>query len=106
MSKDDVLYDRDALGFLREREASWVQGNQVPTSCDAVVIGSGIAGLTAAAILPKAGLDIVVFEAQPRPGGYLSGFERKDFIFDTAIQWLNQCQPGGFVYRLFDYLGG
>ncbi len=71
---------------------------------DAVVIGSGIGGLTAAALLSKAGLRVSVFEAQGRPGGYLSGFERKGFVFDTAIQWLNQCHPGGFVRRLFNYL--
>ncbi len=80
-------------------------GNQAPPGCDVVVIGAGIAGLTAAAILSKAGLDTVVFETQLRPGGYLCGFERKGFIFDTAIQWLNQCQPGGFVHRFFSYLG-
>ncbi len=105
MSKDDVLYDRGTRRFLSGREASRVQGNQVPFSCDVVVIGSGIAGLTAAAILSKAGLDTAIFETQPRAGGYLSGFKRNGFIFDTAIQWLNQCQPGGFVYRLLHYLG-
>ncbi len=74
-------------------------------SCDVAVIGSGIGGLTAAALLSKAGLRVSVFEAQQRPGGYLSGFERSGFVFDTAIQWLNQCHPGGFVRRLFAALG-
>ena len=72
---------------------------------DVVVIGSGMGGLTTAALLSQAGLRVSVFEAQSQPGGYLSGFERNGFVFDTAIQWLNQCYPGGFVRRLFDYLG-
>src|SRR6185437_2085405 len=30
---------------------------------------------------------------------------RKNFIFDTAIHWLNQCAPGGMASRIFDILG-
>jgi len=72
---------------------------------DVVVIGSGIGGLMSAALLSKAGLRVSVFEAQNQPGGYLSGFERNGFHFDTAIQWLNQCHPGGFIDRLLRVLG-
>ena len=72
---------------------------------DVVVIGSGVGSLPATALLSQAGLRVSVFEAQGQPGGYLSGFEREGFRFDTAVQWLNQCHPGGFVHRLFSALG-
>lgn len=74
-------------------------------SFDVVVIGSGVGGLTAAAILSKAGMSVCVLEKEPHEGGYLAGFRRKDFLFDTAIHWLNQYGPGGMVTRLFDALG-
>ncbi|MHB8874666.1 MAG: phytoene desaturase family protein [Myxococcaceae bacterium] len=77
----------------------------VPSSCDVVVIGAGIGGLTAAAVLAKAGLSVCVVEMAGRPGGYLAGFERQGFCFDTAIHWLNQCGPGGLVRRIFDFIG-
>jgi prolycopene isomerase len=70
-----------------------------------IVIGAGIGGLTAAALLSQAGLNVVVFEAQPRPGGYLGGFTRNGFVFDSSIQWLNQCAPGGSTHRIFSHLG-
>lgn len=70
-----------------------------------VVIGSGVGGLTAAALLSKAGFSVCVLEKEPRVGGYLAGFRRKNFIFDTAIHWLNQCSPEGLVFKLFDVLG-
>lgn len=72
---------------------------------DVVVIGAGMGGLTSAALLAKAGLRVRVLEAEAHVGGYLAGFRRKGFRFDTAIHWLNQCGPGGFVRRVFDLLG-
>lgn len=75
-----------------------------PSECDVAVIGAGIAGLTAAALLSKAGLDVVVLEAGSKAGGYMAGFERSGFTFDTAIQWLNQCKPEGLVSSVFGHL--
>lgn len=72
---------------------------------DVIVIGAGISGLTSAALLSRAGLSVGVFEMDSRPGGYLAGFRRKDFRFDSAIHWLNQCGPRGLVTRVFDFIG-
>ncbi len=71
---------------------------------DVVVIGAGIGGLTAAAMLSKVGLDVCVVEMGSRPGGCLAGFTRNGFRFETAIHWLNQCGPNGFVRRMFDLI--
>ncbi|MBZ4189389.1 phytoene desaturase family protein [Niabella beijingensis] len=72
---------------------------------DVVVIGAGVGGLTAASLLSKAGLSVCVLEKEPHAGGYLAGFCRKGFRFDTAIHWLNQCATGGVVDMLFSILG-
>jgi phytoene dehydrogenase-like protein len=72
---------------------------------DVIIIGAGVSGLTAAALLSKAGLSVCVLERHRLIGGYLQGFERKGFIFDTAIHWLNQCGKGGTVTNVFKYLG-
>lgn len=72
---------------------------------DVCIIGAGIGGLTAAALLSRTGLSVGVFEMDSRPGGYLAGFRRKDFRFDSAIHWLNQCGPNGLVTRVFDLIG-
>lgn len=72
---------------------------------DVAVIGAGIAGLTAAAILSKTGLRVTVFEREPQAGGYLAAFRRGAFIFDSSIQWLNQFRAGGFVHRIHAFLG-
>lgn len=72
---------------------------------DVVIIGAGVGGLTAAALLSKAGFSVCVLEKEPHAGGYLAGFRRKDFRFDTAIHWLNQCGPGGMAEKIFTILG-
>ena len=82
-----------------------MQPNALRTNYDVVVIGAGMGGLTAAALLSRAGLSVCVLEMDARPGGYLAGFRRKDFRFDSAIHWLNQLGPNGIVTRVFEAIG-
>lgn len=72
---------------------------------DVIIIGAGISGLTSAALLSKSGMKVCVLERHYLIGGYMQGFERGDYIFDTAIHWLNQCGEKGTVSRLFNYIG-
>lgn len=78
---------------------------QIPSECDVVVIGAGIAGLTASALLAKAGLSVVLVEEQPQPGGYFAGFKRRGYTFSSSIQWLNQCNDGGLVHSILGHIG-
>src|SRR5512136_2129935 len=48
---------------------------------DAIIIGAGVAGLTAAAHLVKAGLRVLVLERNPHIGGTAYVYHRKGFTF-------------------------
>lgn len=72
---------------------------------DVIIVGAGISGLTAAALLAKYNLRVCVLEKHAHTGGYLQGFHRRGFHFDTAIHWLNQCGEQGTVTRVFRLIG-
>ncbi|MFQ4142170.1 NAD(P)/FAD-dependent oxidoreductase [Chlorogloeopsis sp. ULAP02] len=51
---------------------------------DVVVIGSGIGGLSCAAILARYGFDVTLCESHSIPGGAAHAFERNGFKFDSG----------------------
>lgn len=58
--------------------------DRVPVALDAVVIGSGIGGLTTAALLSKAGKRVLVLEQHDTAGGCTHTFQKKGFEFDVG----------------------
>jgi all-trans-retinol 13,14-reductase len=76
---------------------------------DAIVIGSGIGGLTAAAALARCGRRVLVLEQHFVLGGMTQTFERRGFRFATGLHYIGGVgpQPGGAgsFGRLLGWLG-
>ncbi len=53
---------------------------------DAIVVGGGIAGLTAAAYLAKEGISTALFEKEEKTGGLVNSFEYGGFVLDGGIR--------------------
>ena len=60
-----------------------------------VVIGAGVGGLTTAALLAQAGLDVTVLEAHVYPGGCAGTFFHKNYHFEAGATLAGGFYPGG-----------
>ena len=67
-------------------------GGHTPTT---IVIGAGIGGLTAAALLLRAGHRVTVLEAHVYPGGSAGTFYHKGYRFDAGATLAGGFSPGG-----------
>jgi len=69
---------------------------------DAVIVGGGIAGLTAAAYIAKSGKSVTLFERQPKTGGLVQTFQRNGVYFDTGLR---SIENSGIVFPMLKQLG-
>lgn len=73
---------------------------------DAIVIGSGIGGLGAAAALAGIGRRVLVLERHTQAGGLTQTFQRDGFRFNVGVHYLGGFGPDGLMTRLFARLAG
>ena len=52
-----------------------------------IIVGAGIAGLSAATDLAHAGFDVTVLEKNDKPGGRINFFEHEGFKFEMGPSW-------------------
>jgi len=80
---------------------------------DVAVVGAGIGGLTAGALLADAGLKVLVAEQHFQPGGFCQTFQRKlhhkgeplIYRFEAGPHDFSGVWPGGPVTSILDRLG-
>ncbi|OQR99276.1 hypothetical protein ACHHYP_07096 [Achlya hypogyna] len=66
---------------------------KVPSSLDAIVVGSGMGGLGVAAILSRMGWRVLVLEQHDRAGGATHTFEDMGVEFDTGTHYVGSIDP-------------
>ncbi|HEY9771955.1 MAG TPA: C-3',4' desaturase CrtD [Coleofasciculaceae cyanobacterium] len=69
-----------------------------------VVVGAGIGGLTAGALLAKRGYEVKIYDQAIAPGGCASTFKRRGFTFDVGATQVAGLEPGGIHQRVFEEL--
>ena len=75
------------------------------SSYDAIIIGSGAGGLTAAVALAQAGKKVLVLEQHDRPGGWTHSFTLNGYRFSPGVHYIGDLQEGGGLRRIYDGLG-
>ncbi len=74
------------------------------TDWDAIVIGSGIGGMAAAAALSKVGHKVLLLEQYETLGGLTHSFSIEGFTWDAGIHYLNCVAPGDRERDILDWL--
>jgi C-3',4' desaturase CrtD len=69
------------------------------------VVGAGIGGLTAGALLAKRGYEVTIYEQAIAAGGCASTFRRRGFTFDVGATQVAGLEEGGIHHRIFQELG-
>ena len=70
-----------------------------------IVIGAGIAGLSAGCYAQMNGYKTRVFEMHDKPGGLCTSWTRKGYTFDGCIEWLLGSKAGTDMNRMWQELG-
>jgi all-trans-retinol 13,14-reductase len=71
---------------------------------DALVIGSGIGGLTTAALLAELGWRVAVLEQHYTAGGATHSYERAGYEWDVGVHYLGDMGARTTVRRMMDFL--
>jgi phytoene dehydrogenase-like protein len=69
---------------------------------DVIVVGGGMAGLTAAAFAAKAGCRVLLCDKEPVLGGLVNSFVRNGFVWDAGIRAL---EDSGIILPMLECLG-
>ena len=73
---------------------------------DAIIIGTGMGGLSCGAWLAHKGMKVLVVEQNLQPGGFCSSYKRNGFNFTPAASVLTGCTKKGSIFlRLTQRLG-
>jgi len=68
---------------------------------DVIIVGGGMAGLSAGAHLASKGLKVLLLEQHHKVGGCTTNFTRGDYTFEVALHEL----AGGGLFKLMDLCG-
>ena len=63
---------------------------------DAVILGGGIGGLSAAALLSHGGMKILILERNEFLGGRCNSYEKEGFVIDSFIHMFGRCEKGPY----------
>ena len=83
------------------------RANRLEGPYDAIVIGSGMGGMTAAACLAELGKKVVVLEQHYTAGGFTHSYSRNGYEWDVGVHYIGDVgAQHTMAKRLFDFVSG
>ncbi len=63
---------------------------------DIIIVGAGVGGLAAGALLAHGGRRVIVLERNKFLGGRCTSYEKEGFVIDTFVHMVGRCEKGPF----------
>jgi phytoene dehydrogenase-like protein len=70
-----------------------------------IIIGAGIAGMSAGCYGQMNGYDTEIYEMHDIPGGLCTGWKKKDYIIDGCYEWMIGINPESIFNKLWMEVG-
>ncbi len=86
------------------KERYWSKRVPDDRTFDTIVIGSGMGGMTAAALLSRLGDKVLVLEQHYVPGGFTHTFARKGYTWDVGVHAVGEVTRHSMPGRLLSWL--
>ncbi len=80
------------------------RANRLNGNYDAIVIGSGIGGLTTAMCLADAGKKVLVLEQHYTAGGFTHAYSREGYEWDVGVHYIGDVGYPTMTRKLFDFI--
>ncbi|MGB0494928.1 MAG: phytoene desaturase family protein [Kangiellaceae bacterium] len=80
------------------------RATRISENYDAIVIGSGIGGLTTAASLSEMGQKVLVLEQHYTAGGFTHAYSREGYEWDVGVHYIGDMGYPTVSRKLFDFI--
>jgi phytoene dehydrogenase-like protein len=70
-----------------------------------IVIGGGIAGLSAGVYAQRCGFDVTILESHSVAGGNCTAWKRGDYLFEGGMHWLGGSTKNEAINKAWRYIG-
>ena len=70
-----------------------------------IIIGGGIAGLSAGVYALRCGFDATILESHSIAGGNCTSWRRKGYLFEGGMHWLTGSSKNEAIHKMWRYVG-
>ncbi len=70
-----------------------------------IIVGAGVAGLTAGIYALQSGFDVTIYESHTIPGGASTSWRRKGYLFEGGMHWMTGSSPKKELNRMWREVG-
>ena len=92
------------MTMAKVRTGKRFRAKRADSHYDVIVIGSGIGGLTNAALLSLMGKKVCVLEQHYTAGGYTHAYDREGYEWDVGVHYVGEVHKPSTLRRVFDVI--